>query len=349
MLEKPDIADEQVIACLQANYWVRIRQVTFLPLGGDLNTAVYRTQSEEGTLYFCKLRRDFFDAISVEIPRFLSEQGLAEIIPPLLTRTGQMWAALDEFRLILYPFVDGQSGFDVELTGPQWEAFGKALKRIHTTKAPARLAQKMEIEAFSPAWRDRCRGFIQRLDSEFFEDPITLHLVDYYRSRREALLFMLERAQQYAGRLSSRSNELVMCHTDIHPGNLLIDTSGSLFIIDWDYPRLALKECDLMFIGGGQGYVGTTAHDEEARFYPSYGQDTVDPLAMAYYRCERNIIDFSVECGRILSSQVSDADRAQSLLIITWLFLPGGSIEMACKSAALLDKISSDAQQANLR
>jgi spectinomycin phosphotransferase len=337
MLEKPDIANERIIACLQANYGLRIHQVTFLPLGGDLDTAVYRAQAEDGTRYFCKFRRNFFNALSVEIPRFLSEQGLAEIISPIPTHDEQLWATLDEFRLVLYPFVDGQSGFDVELTGPQWDAFGKALKRIHTTSVPAHLEQEMEMEAFSPEWRDRCRGFLQRLDSESFEDPLTLELVEYYRSRREIFLFMLQHAEQYAARLSSRFNELVLCHTDIHPGNLFVDTSGGLFIIDWDYPRLALKECDLMFIGGGQGYVGTTEQDEEARFYPTYGQGTVDTLAMAYYRCERNIVDFSVECRRILSSQVSDADRAKSLLIITWLFLPGGSIEMAYKSTALLD------------
>jgi spectinomycin phosphotransferase len=341
MLEKPDISDERIIACLQANYGLRIQQITFLPLGGDLNTAVYRTLSE-GTLYFCKLRRNFFNTLSVEIPRFLTEQGLKEIIPPLLTNDGQLWATFDEFRLILYPFVDGQSGFDVELTGPQWDAFGKALKRIHAMTVPTRLAQEIGIESFSSEWRDRCQGFIERLDSESFDDPITLQLVEYYRSVRKTFLFMFEHAEQYARRLTSRFNELVLCHTDIHPGNLFIDTSGSLFIIDWDYPRLALKECDLMFIGGGQGYVGTTEHDEEARFYRSYGQGTVDPLAMAYYRFERNIVDFTVECGRILSNQVSDVDRAKSLQIITWLFGPGGSIEMAYKSAALLDQISNE-------
>jgi spectinomycin phosphotransferase len=336
MLEKPDIADESIIVCLQVNYGLCIDQVTFLPLGGDLNTAVYRAQAEDGARYFCKFRRNFFHTLSVEIPRFLSEQGLVEIISPILTHAGQLWARLDEFHLVLYPFVDGQSGFAVELTGPQWDAFGKALKRIHTTPVTPRLEQEMEVETFSPEWRDRCRGFFQRLDSESFEDPITRELVEYYRSRRENFLFMLEHAEQYAARLASRINSLVLCHTDIHPGNLFIDTSGSLFIIDWDYPRLALKECDLMFIGGGQGYVGTTEQDELARFYPAYGQGLVDPLAMAYYRCERNIIDFSVECGRILSSQVSDADRAQSILIITWLFLPGGSMEMAYKSVAVL-------------
>jgi spectinomycin phosphotransferase len=335
MLEKPDLADAKIIACLQANYALPIHSVTFLPLGGDLNTAVYRAQAQPGSDYFCKLRRNFFNGLSVEIPRYLSEQGLVEIIPPLLTQEGQLWAAVDEFSLILYPFVEGQTGFDVKLSGAQWDAFGKALKVIHTTPVPARIAQEIELETFSPEWRDRCRGLMQRLDSEVFEDPITVQLVEYYRARREIVLFMLEHAEQYAARLAARPNAWVLCHTDIHPGNLFIDQGGSLFIIDWDYPRLALKECDLMFIGGGQGYVDTTSETEEASFYRTYGQGTVDPLAMAYYRCERNIIDFSVESGRILSSQVSDADRAMSLQIITWLFLPGGSIEMAYKSAAL--------------
>lgn len=343
MLEKPDIADEEIMACAQVNYGLRFQQITFLPLGGDLNTAVYRAQADDGGPYFCKLRRNSFNPISVEIPRFLMEQGLTEIISPLLTNDGRLWAIMDEFRLILYPFVDGQSGFDVALTQPQWDAFGKALKRIHTTALPDRLAQEMETEVFSPEWRDRFRDLIQRLDSETFEDPITLELVEYYRTRREALSYMLEHAEQYAARLASRSNDLVLCHTDIHPGNLFIDGSGSLFIIDWDYPRLALKECDLMFIGGGQGYVGTTEQSEAAHFYPAYDADTVDPLAMAYYRCERNVVDFSVECGRILSSQVSNADRAQSLLIITWLFGPGGSIEIAYHSTALLESISGEA------
>ena len=95
----------------------------------------------------------------------------------------------------------------------------------------------MEMEAFSPEWRDRCRGFLQRLGGESFEDPITLELVEYYRSRRETLLFMLEHAEQYAARLALRCNELVLCHTDIHPGNLFIDHSGSLFIIHGEVLR----------------------------------------------------------------------------------------------------------------
>jgi spectinomycin phosphotransferase len=124
----------------------------------------------------------------------------------------------------------------------------------------------------------------------------------------------------------------VLCHSDIHPGNLFLDASGTLFIVDWDGPMLAPKERDLMFIGSGQGYVNRTAEEEETLFYRNYGDAAIDSQAMAYYRYERNVTDICVESTRILSETLGDVDRAQSLQILSWLFMPGGSIELAYTS-----------------
>jgi spectinomycin phosphotransferase len=336
VLKKPDIKDETIIACIQASYGLPITQIAFLPLGGDLSTAVYRAAAADGTAYFCKLRRGDFDEITVDLPRFFSEQGIAQIIPPLVTTTGRLWAEVEDFRLILYPFVDGKSGFEVELTEGQWAAFGQALRRIHTTRLPAGLSKRIPKERYSSEWRGICRGILRRLEVETFADPITTRLAEYLRPRRETVLDLLERAERLARALAARPTEEVLCHSDIHPGNLHIDTRGALFIVDWDYPMLAPKERDLMFVGGGQGYVARTAEEEERLFYRSYGQAPVDPLAMAYYRCERNIIDLSVEARRIFTSSLNDQDRAQSYEIITWLFGPGGSVEMAYKAAGAL-------------
>lgn len=333
MLEKPDLPDEKIITCLQAEYGLQIIQITFLPLGGDLSTAVYRSVADDDIPYFCKLKFGIFDEISVELPTFLSEQGILQIIPARLTNTGRLWAEMDEFRLILYPFVEGTSGFEIELSELQWADFSSALKRIHTTLVPSALNEKIGKESYSPEWRDISRNVIKRLDKETFDDPVMVGLAEFLRPKRETILDLVERAGRFAHTLASRSTELVVCHSDIHPGNLFIDTKGTLFIVDWDYPMLAPKERDLMFIGGGQGFVGRTAQ-EEMLFYRYYGDSPINHVAMAYYRCDRNLYDLSVECTRIFSSTGSDQDRARSLEIITWLFLPGGSIEMAYKSAA---------------
>jgi spectinomycin phosphotransferase len=337
MLEKPDIQDETIIACLQADFELRIRQLAFLPLGGDLCSAVYRALAQDETVYFVKLRCSDFDEVSVALPKYLSDLGIAQIIPPLVSKTGRLWAGLASYHLILYPFIDGINGFEQELTEAQWAEFAAALQRIHATRLPPALSQKIPRESYSAEWRDRCREAIQRLDHETFTDPVTAGLADYLLPRRETVLDLLARAEQLARTLAANPPELVLCHSDIHPGNLFLETHGALYIVDWDYPMLAPKERDLMFIGGGQGYMNTTAQQEETLFYQNYDPSSIHPVAMAYYRCERNLVDLSVETSRIFSSTGSDADRAFSLQVITWLFLPGGSVEMAYKSAARLE------------
>jgi spectinomycin phosphotransferase len=267
VLEKPDIQDEKIITCLQLEYGLRINQLAFLPLGGNLCTAVYCATAKDGTLYFCKLRCSDFDEISVELPRFLSERGITQIIPPLPTKTGQLWAKLEEFNAILYPFIEGTSGFQEKLTERQWAEFGTALQRLHTLSLPPGLSQKLQKETYPSESRDICREVLQRLENEKFEDPVMAGLAAFLLPQRELILDFIGRAERLAQVLASRSMEMVLCHSDIHPGNLFLDQNGNLFIVDWDSPVLAPKERDLMFIGGGQGYVGINDQEEEAHFY----------------------------------------------------------------------------------
>ena len=42
MLEKPDLSDDKISACLQADYGFHNTMIAFLPLGTDVNAAVYR-------------------------------------------------------------------------------------------------------------------------------------------------------------------------------------------------------------------------------------------------------------------------------------------------------------------
>ena len=107
MLEKPDFPDEKVLACLRDAYGLSVARLTFLPLGADPNTAVYQALTVDERPYFVKLRRGRFDELSVTLPKWLSDQGIRPIIPPLTTTTGQLWANLNPFTLILYPFVEG--------------------------------------------------------------------------------------------------------------------------------------------------------------------------------------------------------------------------------------------------
>ncbi len=339
MLEPPAIPPDSILSTVYAAYGLPMTQVTFLPLGADLDTAVYRVDAP-GAAYFCKLRRGDFSELPVTLLKYLSDQGIAEIIAPLVTQAGGLWAEPDSlypYRLILYPFVEGKSGFEVELSLRNWADFGAAMRRIHVTPLPQNLGSQIAVEDFSPYWRDRVRAIFRQIDSQTLTDPIAHKLVGYLNEKRAPIFDLLNHAERLAEILARRKHDFVLCHADIHPGNLFIDNTGRLYIVDWDYPALAPRERDLMFIGGGQGYVNVTDAEEEIRFFQSYGAVEIDPVAMAYYRCERNIVEIGVECPRVFSPEVGDQNRQLSYDIVTWLFLPGSSVEMAYKSLNRLD------------
>jgi spectinomycin phosphotransferase len=306
--------------------------VAFLPLGGDLSTAVYQAITADNTAYFCKLKLAWFDEAAVRLPKYLSDQGITAIIAPLATRDGQLWADIDDYALILYPFVVGINGYDLELTVQQWADFGAALRQIHTMPLPPTLKATIQRESYSSEWHEDCREIFRRLEEETFTDPIMVDMVAFLQPKRKMMLHAIERAEKLAYALAARPLEFVLCHTDVHAGNLFIDSQNHLFIVEWDYIILAPKERDLMFIGGGQGFMPYLAEQEERLFYQGYGDSEIDKMVLTYYRYERGIMDVTVESERILSPALGSQDRARALEYLQLYFLPGCTIEMAYKT-----------------
>ena len=333
MLEKPDIKDEKIIACLQDEYGLPSVQITFLPLGADQNTAVYRAE----TTYFVKLRSGVFDELSVLLPKFLGDQGTPQIITPLTTKAGQLWANLDDYKLILYPFIDGNNGYEKNLSDHHWVEFGRALKSIHTTEVPPALMRSIQKESYSPRWREMVKMFLKCIEDESFDDINKVKLAEFLKAKRAEILDLLGRAERHVQVLQNRPPELILCHSDLHAGNILIDINDEFYMVDWDNPILAPKERDLMFIGGGQFGVGHTPQEEETLFYQGYGQTQINPFALAYYRYERIIQDIAVECEQIFSTRESREDREQAFKYLKSNFLPNNVIEIAYGSDKTLE------------
>lgn len=72
MLIKPDLKDEKIIACLHDTYGLNVEMISFLPLGADFNTAVYRVTTNNKVDYFLKLRRGEFIDAAVTVPKYLA-------------------------------------------------------------------------------------------------------------------------------------------------------------------------------------------------------------------------------------------------------------------------------------
>ena len=247
----------------------------------------------------------------------------------MTTGTGRLWADLDAFKVILYPFVEGRDGYEAVLTERQWIELGAALRRIHALQVPSALARRIRRETYSPQWREMVKGFLARVEQGGFDEPVAARVAALLRDRRDQILDLVGRAGRLARALEARPREFVLCHSDLHAGNVLVDPGGALYLVDWDEPILAPRERDLMYPGGGQGFVGRTPGEEERLFYRGYGPAEVDPAALAYYRYERIVQDIAVFCQQLLSSDGGGRDREQSLRYLASNFAPRGTIEIA--------------------
>ncbi len=329
MLEKPDLHNQKLIDCLRDHYGFQITEIEFLPLGADMNTAVYKALTADALPYFVKLRSGVFDRVSVDVPKFLHDAGIQQIIAPMSTRSGSLCAALDAFNVIVYPFVEGQNGWDVALTEDQWHTFGRALNRIHNAKLPADLKTRIPHESYSPYWREEVKQFQQQVESTTFADPSAAGLAQLLRDKQPTINHLIKRAEDLAAVLQGQTINDTLCHTDLHMGNVLLCEDGRFYIVDWDQPLLAPKERDLMFIASGIGNAWLSPEQEEAVFYAGYGQTVVNPVALAYYRYERIVQDFAAYCEQLFLTDEGGADRQQGLKQITSQFEAGAVIDMA--------------------
>jgi spectinomycin phosphotransferase len=330
MLEKPDLGDEKIINCLRDNYGLNSARITFLPLGADVSSAVYKASTQDETPYFVKLRRGPFAEAAAAVPKFLSDQGLGAIITPITNKSGQLWTRLDDFRLVLYPFVEGRNGFEVPLSARQWIDFGRALRSIHTMSLPAALSNSLDREAYSPYWRDRVKRFQGHAEQGIFDEPVAAQLALFMKAKRAEISDLVAGAERLATVLQASTAPFVLCHSDIHIGNLLLGANEALYLVDWDNPILAPRERDLMFVGGG---VGGRSDQEEALFYQGYGQVEINDVALVYYRFERIVQDMAAYCEQLFLTDEGGQDRAEGFRQFASQFLPNGVVDIAHQSA----------------
>jgi spectinomycin phosphotransferase len=331
MLEKPNIPDQLIRSRLQDEYRLYTNQLAFLPLGVDVNAAVYRFVAQDEKVYFLKLRKGDLEEVTVAVPQFLKSLGIAHILAPLPTRKGQMWGNVEDYSMILYPFVDGKDGYEVTLSDRQWIELGTAIQAVHTAQVPPDLQSLIRQETYSPQFRESVRNFMSQVEETTFEDPISAKLATFMQGKRDEINRIVDRGDQLGLELQGGSLEFVLCHSDLHAGNLLINDEQEFFIVDWDSPILAPKECDLMFAGAGMSR--NWPGDREAQlFYQGYGTVQVNPMAVAYYRYERIIQDIAAFCEEIFLSGEGEEDRLQAYHYLTRNFLPAHLVEIAFQS-----------------
>lgn len=331
MLDKPPLADECITAGLRAHYALTVADLEFLPVGYDFNAGVYRLTAADGRVYFLKVRRGAVAEYTLAVPHDLRARGIDAVVAPLPTQDGSLWATVDDFTLILYPFVTAEAGMDAGVTDQQWRALGAILRQIHDVDVCTPVYVPVPRENFVPYARtlDIVKRVHATIHTQAYADPVAAELAAFWREHYAEIDQLIARTEALSAQLQGRTYTGVLCHADFHMANILVGADGALFIVDWDQPIIAPKERDLMFIVNGR-VCYTVTKRLEALFFAGYGEAEIDWPALAYYHYERIVQDLGEFADHILlMDDVSAEAKRSDLYWFRSQFAPDGVLEAA--------------------
>jgi spectinomycin phosphotransferase len=304
VIERPDISDSTLVDGVRDGWGLSVEKIVFMPVGLDGSAWAFEVRMVGGGRRFLKVRAGEFTRPALRLPSYLFDHGLPQVVAPI----GGVHAVHD-LRLALYPFVDGPSLWSQGLTDAQWVAYGRFLGGLHAMALPSEVAGLVPTETYASTAPHRVRA----LAGPAVADPA---LGPLWRRHRETLSAWADEVELLERDASADPAPTVVCHADIHPGNLLAG-GDDLRVVDWDAPIRAPKERDLMFVFGADfGEHPINAH-REGLFRAGYGPLDLNDALLRYYRLERRLDDVALCAATVLDESATEAAQAYELGLLT--------------------------------
>ncbi|HKD77140.1 MAG TPA: aminoglycoside phosphotransferase family protein, partial [Ktedonobacterales bacterium] len=233
MREPLNISEDRLRACLQDQYGLSVISIEFLPLGLDTRAGVYRVASAQDTTYFLKVKSGSLYEPSCLVPRYLQDQGIVAVAAPLPTKEHTLWTVMGEWTLILYPYIEGETGWNPGMTDEQWQAVGLALRQIHQIGLPAEGFASLRKGTFDVTEYSQQ---ILELETHVTGSQGGSQIEREFRSgwiiHQDTIHTTMALMEKLAVALQQRSGSYVICHADLHPSNIIRDQAGHVFVID---------------------------------------------------------------------------------------------------------------------
>jgi spectinomycin phosphotransferase len=325
MRDNHQLNEENISNVLELHFEITPKIIENLPLGNDPGASIYRIVDHSNQAFFLKLNTNEVTKQGIQVPFYLYSQGIDAVIPPIVNKQGELWFSDNGFTWVLYPFVKSRHGYEVEFSSLQWSSFGESLSKIHAVSLPEDLHQSLPRESFKSISCERVKEYDVIVNSTIFNDPESIKLADFWKEKRDEIHQLIHNTDQFERKVIAETFDFVLCHTDLHPGNIVIDEEGNLIIVDWDSPILAPKERDLMFIGGGHRFKNP---DSDA-FYNTYGKVKPNIELLSYYRNERILADIAVTADEIFGKKGTKEERERGLYLLMRQFESNQEVDIA--------------------
>jgi spectinomycin phosphotransferase len=284
---------DRIGALVERGWGVAVAAVRRLDGGLDRNATTYEATGLDGRRYFVKLRTV---PAEVAVPQHLHRTGVTAVVAPI----GAPLLADDGTQVLLYPFVDGHACWTTGFTDEQYVAYGEILAAVHAATVPP----GVPTETFDPSSVALLRSLAGRAEEN-------AELAALWRAHAGPIELLCDRAE--ALRAAARATGPVLCHGDIHTGNVLAGPDGTLSIVDWDAPLHAPRERDLMFVLGGPWGEQAVTGRRRALFFQGYGRYEVHRPTLDYYHAERIVDDLGQFALSVLDPASDEETRRTAL------------------------------------
>ncbi len=326
MLEPPDLRVGDLLERARTRFGLVADEAEFLPVGNDSRAWAFRLSSG-GEAWFVKVLAPPVNEAAVEVPRYLAKRGIEHLVLPVPTLTGAFIDREEPFSLVVYPFLEGESGGQVGLTFEQRTELGRTMRRIHDLPVGDELVGIVRREWFVPRDLPEARRIGQRVSGSL-EEPLERAFAEAWSAHQPEIDRIVDGVGQLGVEGRSRAGAEVLCHADIHPWNVLVQPSGGFAIVDWNETVLAPRERDLMFVDGGPG----PSRDADA-FFAGYGEIEIDSVVIAYYRFEW-VVEELADYGRrtFFMPELGDSTKAEAVELFLRIFEPGEVVDTALQA-----------------
>lgn len=285
--------------------------------GTDTSAAVWRVLDREGTAWAAKWTTRP-SRTGTRLVSSMAAAGLEGTPAPRTTADGRRRSRRAGGKLALTRWSDGEDAATVGLGLEAWRAYGALLADVHAHAFPVPPRRQGARRGIRRR-RRRYRSEIRALDAAAVSgsDPV----LDLWRDARDRVDLLLRGTTLAAGSPS----EPVPCHGDPHLGNVLVESSGSLRLVDWDEAVVGPREIDLHLVEFSVLFTPATP-EQLAAFRDGYGPVELDECRLVRYACIRALEDLTSTMTAALTS--AGADRDEALRVFTGILSPTGSASL---------------------
>jgi spectinomycin phosphotransferase len=242
----------ELLEQLSTAYSLPLQSITFFPEGED--SYGYVIASETGEKYFAKASTAVPNSC-LQVALLLRHQcNILGIVAPLETLEGTLSVPWQDFRVSLFPFIEGKSRWDLwkigkDFTDAALSLTAALLATIHgCTDTIA--SDSLTVAKYDLPLRHELHTVLEAPEKIPARNGYQKRLLEAIAQHRSEILQTLERYDSLGRSASVLRTPFVITHGDPTPGNLIIDAENQLHIIDWDGVSLGPPEKDLVSFTG---------------------------------------------------------------------------------------------------